>query len=202
MRNKWFLGSLIVILAFIGISLEQNIVPNQEIIIKFSQEGISHKTAIEAIARVQSELEKIEASNINIEKSANGILKITYYSDIAVADVKKIFSKSALLGQRIRYTSQNDKENLPPDTDVENYYLDVFKIQDNNDLDGQMSAISESKSDTTRSSSINGHAYLKKPSTPDKKNIEQVAYQVYFTCALAIDTTSHKIPEVRAGPLS
>lgn len=203
MINKWFLGSLLVVLAFIGISLDQTAIPNQEIIIKFSNENVLQESSSEAITLVKSELEKINVSNIKIEEVVNGTLKITYYSEIDVLEVKKIFSKSTLLNQSSLYTSQEEGQDLPFDNeDIENYHLDIFKIQDSNDVDGQTGAIAESKSESTRFSSVNSYAYLKIQGTQSLKNIEKVAYCVGLTCSLSINNTSHKIPEVRAGPIS
>lgn len=203
MINKWFLGSLLVVLAFIGISLDQTAIPNQEIIIKFSNENVLQESSSEAITLVKSELEKINVSNIKIEEVVNGTLKITYYSEIDVLEVKKIFSESTLLNQSSLYTSQEEGQDLPFDNeDIENYHLDIFKIQDSNDLDGQNGAIAESKLESTRFSSVNCYAHLKIQSTQSLKNIEKVAYCVGLTCSLSIDHTSHKIPEVRAGPIS
>lgn len=203
MINKWFLGSLLAVLALIGISLDQTAGPNQEIIIKFSDSNTLQENGYEAVILVRSELEKINVSNINIEEFINGTLKITYYSDLEVREVKKIFSESTVLSQSLLYASQEeDKEHPFDNKNIGDYYLDVFKIQDSNDVDGHTGAIVDYKSDYTRFSRVHGYAYLKAHDIHHQNNVDQIAYQTSETSALTIDNSSYKIPEVRAGPIS
>jgi hypothetical protein len=92
-RNKWYLYTFIIALAILGISLEQNAVPNQEILIKFTTSQNSVHNTQDAIALVKSKLENVDVSNIKVEELADGTLKLSYYSDLDVSEIQKIFGK-------------------------------------------------------------------------------------------------------------
>jgi len=95
MKNKWYISALIFVLAIVGINLEQVSVPNQEIVLQFIDVEVSLHETQDVIALVKSQLEAVAVDNIKIQDLGNGTLKITYYSDIAVSEIKKI-----VLGER------------------------------------------------------------------------------------------------------
>ena len=93
---KWYFGALIVILTLFGVSQENLIVPNQEIVLQFSGAEVSSSQAQLAISSVKKQLETIGVSKVDIREEANGRLVISYYSDTTVANVKDILSTTTL----------------------------------------------------------------------------------------------------------
>jgi len=201
MKNKWYISALIFVLAIVGINLEQVSVPNQEIVLQFIDVEVSLHETQDVIALVKSQLEAVAVDNIKIQDLGNGTLKITYYSDIAVSEIKKI-----VLGERnlvIDYTSQDyDKEGtkFPSEKDLKGYQLDVYEIQEAYDLAGSSGNILESKSEIVRFFTPNAYASTAKQCGKRENKTKKLAYTVHKNIAIAIDDSSYKIPEVRAGP--
>ncbi|WP_432411532.1 hypothetical protein [Rasiella sp. SM2506] len=204
MNSKWFIGVLIVALAFLGIRLEQTVVPNQEIVVQFHVDAVSANETENTIAIVTKQLKAIGVEGVQVTKTLDGNLKITYYSTIAVAVIKDVFSKQAnvQLGP-ITYTSHDDTSNQPFDSNTATYELNVSEIHTVTDADmGLTGSLLEIKS---------GNEWYVNPvlllgsANVDfnlKNTLEDLTYTLYGDVALGIDTTSYKIPEVRAGPLS
>lgn len=201
MRNKWYVSALIFALAIVGISLEQVSVPNQEIVLQFADLEVTLDETQDAITQIKSQLEALEVDNIQIQESGNGTLKITYYSDIDVSEVKKIFLEDIDLA--ISHTSYDfDKENtrLPSKEDRKPYQLDVYEIQENIDIAGSSGNIVELKSEIIRFFTPDTYASISKQRNEEKNKTEKLAYIVHRNIAIAIDDASYNIPEVRAGP--
>ena len=196
---KWYFGALIVILTLFGVSQENLIVPNQEIVLQFSVAEVSSSQAQLAISSVKKQLETIGVSKVDIREEANGRLVISYYSDTTVANVKDILSTTTLA---IDYASSEDtSSNLPIE---QNFNLDVFEIIKSSDTGfgttGKL--IFELKQDYDRFSNPNVYVSLSTINSSEKNVEIAVAYKLNSTIAIAINTIPHKIPEGRAGPLS
>ena len=93
MKPKWYLNTFILIIAFLGAVLQQFSVPNQEIVLQFEGHEISLDETENAIADVKKLLQDIGIKKIKVYKGANGVLKISYFSQVDVVSIKKIFSK-------------------------------------------------------------------------------------------------------------
>ena len=199
MNMKWYFGALIVILTLFGVSQENLIVPNQEIVLQFSGAEVSSSQAQLAISSVKKQLETIGVSKVDIREEANGRLVISYYSDTTVANVKDILSTTTLA---IDYASSEDtSSNLPIE---QNFNLDVFEIIKSSDTGfgttGKL--IFELKQDYDRFSNPNVYVSLSTINSSEKNVEIAVAYKLNSTIAIAINIIPHKIPEGRAGPLS
>ena len=72
MNNKWFLSAAIIVLAFLGISLDKRTAVNQELVIQFSNLNVSPDDTEEAITLVKRKLEGLNIENITIHKSGIG----------------------------------------------------------------------------------------------------------------------------------
>lgn len=201
MKNKWYVSAFIFALAIIGISLEQASVPNQEIVLQFSDLDVTVDETQDAITHIKSQLEALEVDNIQIQESRNGTLKITYYSDIDVSEVKKIFlGKVDVAIDHTLYDFDNKNSEFPSKEDVKPYQLDVFEIQENIDFAGSSGNVLESKSETIRFFTPDTYASISKQQTEQKNKTEKLAYRVHRNSVIAIDDASYNIPEVRAGP--
>ncbi len=202
MKNKWFISALLFALAIVGISLEQVSAPNQEIVLQFGDIEVTLDETEEAIALVKSQLEALDVDNIQIQESGNGTLKITYYSDIHVSEIKKIFSdESSVAVNQTSYVTKNTSE-FPSEEDVTSYQIDVYEIQKNIDIVGSSGNVLEPKSEIIRFFTPDSYAAISKQKEVEKNKAEKIAYTIHRKIAIAIDDSSYNIPEVRAGPIS
>ncbi len=204
MNSKWYVSTLFFVLAFLGVSLKQSSTPNQEIVVQFNNNGVTQDEALNALAIVKEQLQEIGVENIRVQESANGTLKITYYSEIDVAGIKELFAKDKNLELGYTLYSHNEEDpGVPPLTYSSNYKLNVSEIQKGQDLASDFEGfLFESKSVTTRY--INADVYFSHSEVDiwEKNRLEKVAFELHSNQALLIDNSSHNIPEVRAGPLA
>ncbi|MBT8260446.1 MAG: hypothetical protein HKO92_09885 [Flavobacteriaceae bacterium] len=184
-------------LTLLGVGQHQNTVPNQEIIVQFSDSTPS-EISKEALAAVKIQLLNIGADNIQIQKTASG-LRITYFSKVDVASIKSLLDENNL---DFQYSSSN-KTDKPSEENKKDFNLDVFEIQNakNSDLDFD-GFVLEQKPENPRYYNPNFYFYNISFDIKEKHNIESKKYIIQKNIALAINNTSHKIPEVRAGPLA
>jgi hypothetical protein len=204
MNLKWFFGLVIVAVAFLGISLEQTAVPNQEIIVQFNIDGVSANDTESTVAIVTKQLQSIGVEGIRVAKTVEGNLKITYYSTIDVAVVKDLFARQAQLQLGyIAFNSNGDTSSQPFDSGTATYELNVSEIQIATDAAlGLNGVLVEVKSGNEWY--VNPLLYVGNATAvfDTYKIFEKVAQTHASDVALGIDTSSYKIPEVRAGPLS
>ncbi len=204
MNSKWFIGVVIVALAFLGISMEQTAVPNQEIVVQFDTDAVSANETENTIAIVTKQLQSIGVQRIQVVKTIDGKLKITYYSTLEVAIVKDLFSKHAYLELGyVGYNSDGDSSSQPFNSDTATYELNVSEIQTATDaamdLNGSLVEIRSGNDWYINPVHFAGNASI---DFTIRNTIKKVACTLYGDETLRIDTTSYKIPEVRAGPLS
>ena len=203
MKPKWYLNTFILIIAFLGAVLQQFSVPNQEIVLQFEGHEISLDETENAIADVKKLLQDIGIKKIKVYKGANGVLKISYFSQVDVVSIKKIFSKEKAL--KLSYSSLDFGENpfkVPTKKKSITYQLDVFEIQKSkeNALDSNGLVIeSSTKNDPFFNLDVY-YPYLLKELRL-KNRIEKVAYNIFGNKSIEIDNASHNIPKVRAGPV-
>jgi len=201
MKTKWYLGALIIILTFLGISQEQYSVPNQEIVLQFINDEVSSDEAQDAIAIIIEQLESIGINYTQV-RDEEGKLKITYYSDIDIASVKKTLSEDNTL--ELDYTNYNQNDSKSPiDENSNSYQLDVYEIQEGNDLESDSNKYAlEFKTENDRFFTPNVYVSVELTQVKEKNKIKYIAYNTYKNSAIAIENTLRKIPEVRAGPLA
>jgi hypothetical protein len=195
MQTKWYIRSLIILLALVGISLEQITVPNQQIVVEFASDEVSLTDAQETIAAVKNQLQTIGAENIQVQETAEGRLKITYYSAIDTIAIKDLlsFDNDVAIGD----TSQNNT----PSNEASVYKLDVHEIQQQPDVDLDLNGlVFELESKTHRYFVPDVSVSLHQLQVTERNKIEKVAYTLQSDQTLGIDNFSYKIPEVRAGP--
>lgn len=207
MKSKWYISTLIISLTLLGIVSQQQIsAPNQEIVLQFSEHEVTYDDAQNAIALVKKQLQTIGIVNVQVHEQEDGSLKIMYYSAADVASIKKIFSNETQLGFDHIACEQDDKSTKFPfkssNKKIASYNLDVFEIQKGSDLTldlGGKFAL-ELKADNDRF--FNPNIYLSFEAIDVKGNSSgfKETYKLRRNIAIAIDNTSHIIPEVRAGP--
>ncbi|MFK7780742.1 hypothetical protein [Psychroserpens sp.] len=201
MNKKWYISALVIIIALLGgvASQEQNQTPNQEIVLQFSNTTVTNDEAQHAIAAVKQQLQTIGVHDINVTDYQDGFLKITYFSDTDVTSIKKLLSNegSITLERDIPFELPSDKGGIA-------YNLDVYEIQNGYDdafhLSGKLGI--EHKSDNDRLSNTNPYANSKRTDYTVFELKINLAYKFHNHIGITIDHISHKIPEVRAGPVS
>lgn len=198
MNAKWYFGALILILTLFGANQENLVVPNQEIVLQFSNTTVTSNEAELTLANVKEQLKAIGVSKFQVRKETKGRLVISYYSDTTAAIVKDLLSADTAFD----YASNKDDNSEFP---LEHHYnLDVFEISKTSDTGFGSSGKSlfQLKQDYDRFSNPNVLLYAVE-FTSILRNIEvQVAYKQNNTIAIAINNIPHKIPEGRAGPIS
>lgn len=199
--KKWYICTLVIAFTLLGfISKEQSAIPNQKIVLQFSDTSITSNEIENTVTIVEKQLLDLGVDNIQIHNIENGQLKITYYSDADVVSIKSKLSKDEKLA--IDYSFNNKEENPKKPSSKENYNLDVFKIQDakdtNSGFDGKIAIEPRLESDRYSNPNVYFSActIVERETTTHTK----VAYRVNTKIAIAIDNTSYKTPEVRAGP--
>ena len=202
MNTKWYASTLIIILALIGLNQEKAKVANQQIVLQFIDVEMTSVTARnDALVILTKKLEALGVAGIEIIENDNTQLSIRYYSDMDALSVKELFSQDSELSIAYRGIGQLPLD-FPEDESPKKYSLVVSDLQQQTDdtlrLNGKFSF--ELKQDYKRFSNPVVVVQFKDSITFEQDVIVHVAYKVNRVIALAIDNTSHIIPEVRAGP--
>ncbi len=196
MKSKWYFGIVITALAFFVVSQQQITVPNQEIVFQFSDNQVSVSQTKKAISVIKAQLKSIGVKNTQVFEQ-KGTLKITYYSDTAIENVKAVLFKEQLISS----INKAGQSGIPLD---KNYNLEIFEIKAATEsgagFDGKY--IIEAKPDYTRASQVivsfsaiaENVLQLNQPLIVTKK--------VNANISISIDKGTFNIPEVRAGPIA
>lgn len=194
MKSKWYFGIVITALTFFVVSQQQITVPNQEIVFQFSDNQATVSQTEKAIQAIKAQLQNIGVKNTQVFEQ-NGILKISYYSDITIAEVKSILINEKLIFNNTKGT-QNDN---PLDS---SYNVDVFEIKPTTEsgvgFDGKF--IVEAKQEYTRASQIVLSFSAITESIIQLTLPVNVTHKVNTNISISIDKGSFNIPEGRAGP--
>lgn len=194
MKSKWYFGIVITALTFFVVSQQQITVPNQEIVFQFSDNQATVSQTEKAIHAIKAQLQNIGVKNTQVFEQ-NGILKISYYSDITIAEVKSILINEKLIFNNTKGT-QNDN---PLDS---SYNVDVFEIKPATEsgvgFDGKF--IVEAKQEYTRASQIVLTFSAITESIIQLTLPVNVTHKVNTNISISIDKGSFNIPEGRAGP--
>ena len=203
MKPKWYLSIFVLIVAFLGAGLQQFSAPNQEIVLQFEDKEISLVKTENAIANIKKQLQDIGVKKIQVYKGANGVLKISYFSEIDVVSIKKIFSKEKAL--KLSYSLLDFEEGstkMPSKNKSNTYQLDVFEIQKSNGNEGDSNGlVVELLPENDRSFNPDVYYSTLVYELRFKNKIEKVAYIIYSNRFIEIDNSSYNTPEVRAGPV-
>ena len=202
MNPKWYIGILVVVLAFLGISLDTASVPNQEIVVQFNDE-VSLGEAESAVAVVKEQLEAIGVTEVQVVALRQGSVKITYYSDVEVAIVRAMLTDDASL--QVEYaTTYPEKEPLstPFKKNTRGYELNIGAIHYGSDsgldFDGYLI---ETKASNDRYFDPLPYAGISAEIVATFHHIAVVSYKSQQNQTHRFDATSYQIPEVRAGPI-
>jgi hypothetical protein len=206
MNSRRYIGALIIVLTFLGVVYQQQYtLPNQEIILQFTDVKVTSADTQSTIAIVKKQLQNLGADNIQVVETKEGTLKITYYSASNVTNIKRNLSEENKLVIDCNLSNQdNEESSFPKENSSISYNLDVYEIQNGSEADWNLveNNVLELKFDNERFFNPNFFMSAIDINDREKENIVKVAYKIRRNIALAIDNTSHNIPEVRAGPVS
>lgn len=201
MQFRRYISTFIIILTLLGVVNEQQkSTPNQEIVLQFEDVDATSDYAQETIAKVARQLQDLGVEDIKITELGNN-LKITYYSDTDVSSVKNLLVKTHNLD--VDFSLYNEESNSPFSSEENHitYNLDVYELQESNTNDWSFEGhVLEVKTETDRFSNPNVFTCINKIEADKKCDYYEVALKINNAIAIAIDNTSYKIPEVRAGP--
>lgn len=205
MNLKWYTSTLILALTFLSIvGLQQSSDPNQEIVLQFNNEEVSTCEVHAAVAIVKNQLSALGIDGIQIHEQEEGKLRITYFSDIEVAIVKKTLSKKNELISYLTDKGSQENPKSPSEDAPKNYKLDVYEIEKS--IDGEFGLagkyVLELNQTSDRFSNPNVYISIGHIDNYESHTFYKVAYKLQSHIAIAINTISHNIPEVRAGPIS
>ncbi|WP_179376661.1 hypothetical protein [Winogradskyella wichelsiae] len=201
MKIKLHFFVLAVLLALIGTYIEHYTVPNQQIVIQFSDKDISSEDSENAIVAIQNKLENIGVSQIQIGENNQGTLRIIYHSDADVEDIQHaLFNVEDLT---IAYNSSHNKShNLPDSKHLKNYEINISEIKTNNntdwDFNGTQVVEVNQKTDRLSYFKIHSSGFYNQNSIHNYDI--KISVVIVNDLTTAIHNVSYIIPEVRAGP--
>ena len=188
MIARWCISVFVVLLTLFGaVSQQQVAVPNQEIVLQFTDVELTSEDAKQTISIVKAQLEAFGVENIQIKITDNAKLKISYYCETDISSIKKIFAGENNLTLNYQNTSQDKDTSRSPSNDTNIIYnLDVYEIQSASDsgwdLDGTFTLEVEVKSDRFLDPNV-----FFSPVNLDFRNTNSIV-KVVLTC-------SHKVPK-------
>lgn len=204
-QPKWYLSAALIFIAVLGgiFGQQQTTLPNQEIVLQFTDADISSSEAQQTLAIVEQQLERIGVGYIQVSEQEDGKMVISYYSNANVESIKVLLSKQKELALGF---IANKKTKLPLQLPSHNegisYNLDVYEIQDGHNAVSDLNGRSALELKSGQYRFVNPNFYIPTEITFVETNAPvlklKVAVQQYI--AITKDHDLHKIPEVRAGP--
>lgn len=204
MIARWCISVFVFLLTLFGVvSQQQFVVPNQEIVLQFTDVELTSNEAKQTILIVKEQLEALGVENIQVRTHENGQFKISYYCEKDIASIQKSFSQEHKL--TIDYQTNNPgkaSSKLPLDENSTSYNINVYEIHSGTDagwdFDGTFTLEVEVKSDRFLDPNSSFSAF--NPDHNTSNNIAKLAFKVRRTISIEISEALHSIPEVRAGP--
>lgn len=200
MKLKMRFGFAMALVMFLGIYLANHTVPNQQILVQFSNQQLTSDEIEASIEVLTERLHNLGVDQLQIGEYHNGQIKITYYSDSDVIRIQSILGH--LENVVIEYTGDHPLTN-GSSNDEQTIKINVTEIQNpitnNWDFEGTQVIELNQKSD---------QYYFQKLKFGPSQAI--IAYQETFQFKRLLNSygnknlsTSfdYKVPEVRAGPV-
>ena len=207
LQPKWFISAAFILIAVLGgvLGQQKSTLPNQEIVVQFTNENIALDDAKHTIAIVEEELLRIGVSHIQISKQEDGRLVISYYSETTVETIKKMLSQQSELALGFVSSDRNEVPlKLPSNERGIAYNLDVYEIQQGQNSLSDLGGKCALELKTKHHRFVNNNFYIPSCDAFPTINVQTIKANFSFQryTAIAKEYHSHKIPEVRAGPLA
>ncbi|MEL0454746.1 hypothetical protein WJN01_00800 [Flavobacteriaceae bacterium SZ-1-7] len=204
MIARWCISVLIFTLTLFGVVSQQQVtLPNQEIVLQFSDVALTSDDTQYAIASVKKQLQDLGAENIKVKHLENGSINIEYFSDADTASIKEILSNNEVLAFDFSDNPTKENKSHLPFNDKVYFDLDVYEIQNGNDTKGDLNGaiVLEVEVKSNRSLEPNINLFFNPTDLKGEADFTKRPNTIRKNIAIAIKNTSHKIPEGRAGPV-
>lgn len=196
MNSKWRISLFFLLLfAVFGALQERTTLPNQEIVLEFVND-FNTENQEKTVANLKEKLVALGVSNIKINKTEKGILKISYYS---ISDVKQVENE---LSKNENLLVESDKNHHPKENKNDSYYnLDIYEIEDVVDLSTSTNdCVIEIKLDYKRFTNTNFLVAFKSSEIGKKSGLFNSKLKANQHVVFNTKTVVNGEPEVRAGP--
>ena len=201
MQTKWYIRSFVIIVALIGLTLEQIAKPNQQIIVEFGSNTVSVASAQETMATITNELKVLGAQNIKIQQARNGDLTISYYSTINAEEIENLLFLKKELHNEFASCNSLPKNQAPPFDTRSVYKIDVHEIQKRADIEPDLNGLIVAfEGKTHRYYLAKVYDAVNGSQTARQNKITELSYIAQCAVSLTFTEFSYKIPQVRAGP--
>lgn len=198
MKAKWYISTLFLLFIYFGTFHEQVTIPNQEIVLEFTDAKVNQRDVKNTIADVREKLLEIGVSNIKIQETKGSTLKISYYSAIHIDNIKE-----ALLEENQLALNQEPEDKEEDNNTSLDYKIDVYELTDKTDISKHNDQfVFDNKYNSDRSTINHNYGFAKSSKNLKANQLFKIAYNAYKNNPFIKDYTSHKEPEVRAGPYS
>ena len=195
MNAKWYISTLFLIFSLFGAFHEQVTIPNQEIVLEFVDTTINEKDIKSTINNVKEKLLEVGVSNIKIQETKSGTLKISYYSTAPIDNIKEAFGKENQLILNKEPSDNNENKNSS------DYKIDVYELGNETDVNQKDDkSVFEIKYASDRYTTNHNYASVKNLKIHKANQLFKTAYKAHKNSPFTKDNTSHQEPEVRAGP--
>jgi len=199
MKLRWYVSLLLLVFISFGFFQENTAVPNQEIVLEFVDFKIAKNDIDNTIFDVKEKLLEAGATNIKVQETKSGALKISYYSVVNADYIKEIFSEDLLLA--VNNQPNNKKDNFPFSKKTSTYNLDVYELDTDIEISNlDKNAVLEIKFDAQRFSTHQNYASLETTQIKEVTKLLKVNYSFLKSLSIDKDNKPHCKPEVRAGP--
>lgn len=201
MLKKWYISVLIITVTMLGIfSQQKTLLPNQEILIQFTSKHVSTQEIKNTIASVKLQLQSLGVNNIQVKKTKQNTLKITYYSDTDVASIKETFSKEEQIAIGVSKQNQNPNK-IPLNEMAISYNLDFCEIQNKNNADWNLNGVTLQTLDTKSDRFFDPNTYSFINHKELNTIVIKLAFKGHRNSVFTIQNTATSTPQVRAGPI-
>lgn len=197
MKAKW--GVIIFVFAMLfAANQQQKALPNQEIVLQFTNDGVTAAEMQMAIEAIKAQLVEIGVDNLQVLEEENGTLKITYFSNTDADSVKKLLSEAK--DNKLGAVACKKEKEQPKQTSSQEdafFSLNVFEIyKQDSGFGGKCAVIVK----------LDKNQFLNPFIPAGETNIHKLAHNFKkgsnnsLYVAFATKNTSLRIPDGRAGP--
>jgi len=206
MLAKKYFSALIILITLLGFYKKQNPAPNQEIELQFVDQELVVEDTEDVIKAIKQQLQALGITEIQVRTQENGILKIAYYSEADVADIKKVLSSKGI-------ASEGESNEIPTNKkvvtfqhagNVDTFKLDVYELQTTSNpyVGTHGKYILAFQKEYDKAPSPNSFGNTDSFLTGELKTTIELAYTESTYTTILKENISYEIPDVRAGPTS
>lgn len=201
MKIKWYISTLVIILAFVGICSNQISSPNQEILIKYDIYEVSLEQSKKAIDVIKQQLSEFGVEDFNVRESENGEIRISYRSFTAVESIKQALSGKDLGFDFISTHPNRSSDKTPTKEPHKNFNLDVYELQKSSDTNSTGKFAWIIKQDYDRYLNSNFYPAFNFTEVLEPSSFNSSGNRTFPDVTITIKNAHYIIPEVRAGPI-